>query len=190
MSKRKLRQHFLFLRNKISPEYLQETAVSAAAYLAVSDLFKQSEHIGCYLPFKNEFNSLPVIEAIWHANKNCYLPVLTEKNTLFFVRYRDSDALHPNRFGILEPKNITQQIAADQLDLVLTPLVAFDREGNRLGTGGGYYDRTFEFVIEKKPVKPHLIGLAFTFQEAERLPHDPWDICLEGVLTEKGVKNF
>lgn len=135
---------------------------------------------------KQEFMTKPIIEAIWQANKTCYVPILASKNTLRFVKYTPTDTLHLNHYGILEPAHPAQELPIAALDLVLTPLVAFDHQGHRLGAGGGYYDRTFQ--DKQSTDKPHFIGLAYAAQEAAALPADPWDIHLEGVITEKGFK--
>lgn len=128
----------------------------------------------------------PIIQAIWRAKKKCYLPVLTEGRSLYFVRYDENDTLQPNQFSILEPENTSRKIAPEQLELVILPLVAFDLQGHRLGTGGGYYDRTFAFMHANHK-KPKLLGLAYSKQQADCIPFDPWDITLAGVVTEQGV---
>ena len=130
---------------------------------------------------------MPLIEAIWKANKKCYVPILIEGMALDFVRYEQGDKLRPNKFYILEPEEVSRRVAPEKLDLVVTPLVAFDLHGHRLGTGGGYYDRTFAFMHADQYKKPLLIGLAFAKQQADSLPIDPWDIKLDGIVTERGV---
>lgn len=191
--KKKLRKHFGQLRSQIKIDEREKAAIAAAKHFAEMEVFLTSSNIACYLPFRDEFNSLPLIEKIWQAQKTCYLPILTDDNTLLFARYQYGDAFIRNRYDILEPKNIKQQIAAHNLDMVITPLVAFDLNGARLGTGGGYYDRTFAFLKvheqqKESSLKPHLVGLAYAIQEtAETLPLDPWDIKLEAIITEKSV---
>lgn len=86
--------------------------------------------------------------------------------------------------------NKTHELQAEDLDIVITPLAAFDLQGHRLGTGGGYYDRTFAFLQKNTVKKPKIIGLAYAEQQAELLPHDQWDIDLDGVVTEKGIVWF
>lgn len=141
---------------------------------------------------QHEFDSSPLIEAIWQAKKHCYLPILsaTDEKRLHFSRYRYGDPLHPNPYSILEPVHLVGEIAPDRLDLVIVPLIAFDRHGHRLGTGGGYYDKTFSFLVAHPSPQPHMIGLGFAVQEAEALPHDPWDILLQAVVTEEEVITF
>ena len=153
-------------------------------------IFASSKTIACYLPFQSEFNSEPLIEVIWQKNKICYLPILTEKKSLYFVRYDQGDPLILNRYAIREPQNTAKIIPAEKLDLVMMPLLAFDLAGHRLGIGGGYYDKTFSFLHDHPTKKPLLIGLAYAAQQAEQLPADPWDIHLNGVVTEEGFVRF
>lgn len=132
-----------------------------------------------------------MITAIWQSGKKCYLPVLsssTEK-LLQFAEYTPNTQLAPNRYDILEPQ-AAKTIAPEQLDLVIMPLVAFDDWGNRLGMGGGYYDKTFAFLREEKNKMPVLIGLAYAMQEVSTLPADEWDVPLRGILTETGFKEL
>jgi len=81
-----------------------------------------------------------------------------------------------------------RQFKPHALDLILLPLVAFDKSGHRLGMGGGYYDRTLAFLAHRRLWrKPHLLGTAYQFQQLETLPTQPWDIPLDGIATEQGV---
>lgn len=130
--------------------------------------------------------------------KRCYLPVLhpLHHRSLWFIEYKPQDPLVKNRFGILEPiiKGNTI-VPAWSLDLVLTPIVAFDHNLHRLGMGLGYYDHTFSFLrqhniqdtIQHPFNVPVLLGLAYAFQEVHTLPHDHWDIPLAGIATEKEI---
>jgi 5-formyltetrahydrofolate cyclo-ligase len=157
--------------------------------LVDSTLFKHSQNIACYFAVENEFDCAPIVKAIWGAKKNCYLPILSETNTLEFALYDSHTDLKFNRYRILEP-DTSLYFPSDQLDLVLMPLVGFDLQGHRLGMGGGYYDRTFQFLHDKTIRKPFLLGLAFEFQKMEQIPVDPWDISMDGVLTEKQLYLF
>lgn len=181
-----LRKAYRAIRSHIPATIRAEASQKAAAIFKAQSIFKMSENIACYLPFKDECDPTPIIETIWHAKKNCYLPVLTkDEKSLIFVHYHYGDALHLNRFSILEPINISQTIAPQDLDVTITPLIAFDKKGHRLGTGGGYYDRTFAFLSSGEFSKPHMIGLAYQAQEVKEIPSDPWDITLEAVITEQ-----
>lgn len=185
-NKFELRKKFREIRKKIPAGDKENAAKAAEAIFVKENLFKESQYIACYLPYENEINSNPLIEAIWHAKKQCFLPILDkEEKTLYFVRYRYGDPLHPNRFGILEPVHSCSAVSLEKLDIAITPLLAFDSHGHRLGTGGGYYDRTFAFLKGQVRRKPLMIGLGFAAQQAAELPFDPWDILLDGVITEE-----
>lgn len=187
-SKVDLRKTYRAKRKKILPSERQQAAQAAAHIFRELAYFKHSQHIACYLSMEDEFDSYPLIEAIWQAKKICYLPIVSEEkeNVLRFVAYEYGDALRLNRYAILEPVKVVHTFSAQQLDLVMTPLIAFDGHGHRLGSGGGFYDRTFAFLksssdSEKKPV---LLGLAYAAQQIENLPVESWDISLTGVITE------
>ena len=112
-----------------------------------------------------------------HKNIEVYLPVINDK-ALVFARYGRSSNWKKNRFGILEPIDSTP-ISGSELDWVFMPLVGFDHKGDRLGMGGGFYDRTFEH----KSDKTKLIGLAHDCQEVNQLPTASWDVPLSGIIT-------
>jgi 5-formyltetrahydrofolate cyclo-ligase len=118
--------------------------------------------------------------AQWH------LPRL-DGNTLRFAPWRVGDPLSPNDYGIPEPAvPLAQCLAPEALELVLVPLVAFDRRGGRLGAGAGFYDRAFAFLKHgERPREPLLVGVGFAFQEVESLPPAAWDVRLDFVCTEK-----
>jgi 5-formyltetrahydrofolate cyclo-ligase len=160
--------------------------------LVRQSFFQTAEHIACYLPRQHEFETRAIIETIWQAKKQCYLPVLLKEvnRALSFVHYAYGDALCFNRYSILEPANKAVICYPAKLDLVLMPLLAFDIEGHRLGSGGGYYDYTFAFLQQQKIKRPLLLGLAYSAQQADLLPADPWDIKLNGIVTEKGLLDF
>jgi 5-formyltetrahydrofolate cyclo-ligase len=183
-AKSPLREQFRAIRREIPLVYRRQAAQAAAELFIQQDIFKQSQHIACYFCFGDEFDAMPIMEAIWQAEKHCYLPVLTEENSLYFVEYKKGDALSPNRYSIQEPVS-DDEFPAENLDIVLAPLLAFDMQGHRLGTGGGYYDRTFSFKRENARHHPLIIGLGYEAQQDDALPHDEWDIVLDAVLTEK-----
>lgn len=185
----KLRKQYRDLRQQVTPKVRHEAALLAANHFQNLTDFKNSQCIACYLAVKDEFDSSPIIEIIWNAKKTCYIPILDQKdkdqNFLRFVRYQYGDPLHMNRYGILEPTNISHEINPIELDMVILPLIAFDTKGNRLGTGGGYYDRTFAMLKDNPQQKPFMLGLGYASQQVESIPQDVWDVSLDGVLTEK-----
>jgi 5-formyltetrahydrofolate cyclo-ligase len=152
-------------------------------------IFRNSSRIALYLPADGEIGTDLILARILRRHKCCYLPVLRPRpqRALWFAEYRNGDRLDSNRYNIAEPR-IRQRppIPPWGLDLILLPLVAFDRAGNRLGMGGGYYDRTLAFLtIRRYWRRPKLIGLAHELQRVEGLKAQPWDVPLDGVVTEK-----
>ncbi len=126
-----------------------------------------------------------VIPPLLARGQRFLLPILAKGKQLHFAPWRDGDPVAPNRYGIPEPVAPHEWFAPFQLDLVLVPLLAFDRRGHRLGHGGGYYDRSFAFLKEQaRPTEPLLVGVAYAFQEVEAFEAEPWDVPLDFVATE------
>lgn len=168
-----------------------QAAYAASTHLAAHPAFLRAKAVAAYCSIRDEFDTRPLLATICET-KRCYLPVLTEEAALLFVRYQPGDALKRNTFGIFEPSDHREVCDPKDLDLVLLPLLAFDALGHRLGMGGGYYDRTFQFVKTAPSTahRPHLAGLAYALQEADHLPVDPWDVSLDSVITERGYRLF
>lgn len=123
------------------------------------------------------------------SNHHHYLlPCLASGNRLSFARLTDPEQMEPNRFGIPEPiARLETHIPTRQLDVVLTPLLAFNKKGARLGMGGGFYDRTFAFRKNTStPSKPWLIGVAYDFQACDEFVTEAWDVPLDLIITDQG----
>jgi len=187
--KQSLRQSYLLQRKQLTAERQQEKALELIKTIAPLAEFLKSQHIAAYWPIQSEINPLPLIELALKMKKSCYLPALDPLNEaqLCFVQYRPGDRLVLNRFGILEPiPTLKNVIATSLLELVWVPVVAFDAKGQRLGMGGGHYDRSFSFLKQSpKPLGPHLLGIAYEMQQVEALPVDSWDVPLDAIATEK-----
>ncbi|MHB8623123.1 MAG: 5-formyltetrahydrofolate cyclo-ligase [Sulfuricaulis sp.] len=185
-----LRRTLRARRTALSVEEQRLAARQLAANVVSARVFLASRHIACYLPNDGEIETQHVIEHIRQRRKICYLPVLSglAHDRLWFAQATPNTRWLPNRFGIPEPAVPTRDlIRAQQLDLILMPLVGFGDNGNRLGMGGGFYDRSLEFLLRRRWHRPHLLGLAYDFQRVDGLLADPWDIPLEGVITDQAV---
>jgi 5-formyltetrahydrofolate cyclo-ligase len=178
----------LIRRRPVTAEDREASASAAKELLIAHPLFQKAQSIACYMAQPDEFGSRLMIEEVWRAGKRCYLPVLSSDH-LTFALYHFDTPLRLNRYHIAEPEN-TELLAADHLDLVIMPLSGFDLHGHRLGKGGGHYDRTFAFKREKPDGKPFLLGLGYQCQCVDHIPQDPWDVALDGVLTEQELKLF
>ena len=148
-----------------------------------------SRHVAGFLPADGEMDPLPLMQHLWSLGKRMYLPVLVpfNSNHLWFAQFEPGDELAYNRYGILEPvrRNL---IKATALDLVLTPLVAFDTRGHRVGMGGGFYDRSFAFLQRRAHWhKPRLLGIAYELQKQHAITVDHWDIPLDAIVTEDAL---
>jgi 5-formyltetrahydrofolate cyclo-ligase len=164
-------------------------AISAAKILQSHVVFQSSQHIGCYLALEDEFDCTPIINTVFSQGKCCYLPLLTKDKKLEFAVYHAGDSLQLNQYHIYEP-TVRHFFPVKNLELVLLPFVGIDKEGNRLGRGSGYYDKTFSFVKRSFKSKPFLLGIGYECQKTDHLPHDAWDVKLNGVLTEHSLILF
>lgn len=153
--------------------------------------WRQARRIGLFIAADGEISPGEILHWAWRRRVETYLPVLTRGTSprMHFYRYRPNDPLQPNHYGIPEPAPRPRCQADPRfLDVVLTPLVAFDGAGARLGMGGGFYDRSFAFLRHRARWKhPKLIGIAYDFQRVEALPVQPWDVMLDGVVTDHAV---
>lgn len=180
--KQQLRQQLRQRRRLLSPFMQHLYAERIAKRLFKQAFYKKAKHIALYLPFEGEVSTLPILRMALLQHKSCYVPILGKPH-LQFVRIEIHSKMIKNRLGILEPAEKLSAISPKNLDLVLLPLVAFDKHCHRLGMGGGYYDKTFSFT--KRTIKPQLVGLAYDFQRISYVPHGDLDLSLNEVITEK-----
>lgn len=190
-SQRKLiRQLIRQQRDALPLQQRQAAAVVLTEIISKLPSFQQAKHIGLYFPYNNEVDTTLLWQACCEQNKLCYFPVLIEAsdNHLIFLPYQQGDQIRQNHYGIPEPiVSHEHAINLRQLDIVFTPLVAFDKVGNRLGMGVGYYDRTFADLHKVSVVKPLLFGLAYELQKVDHIPAAEWDVPLSAIVTEKRV---
>ena len=115
------------------------------------------------------------------------LPCIQPDDSLRFAPWRPGDPLLSNRFGIPEPDlGPDAQLRAADMALILLPLLAFSRDGQRLGMGGGFYDRSLAFR-RSGPLPPRLVGVGYAAQESPAWPGEDWDVHLDAVVTERGL---
>jgi 5-formyltetrahydrofolate cyclo-ligase len=191
MNKSTLRRQLKAARNTLKPAARHRAARAALRLALRHGLLLRARRIGLYLPQGGEFDTHPMlIQALW-MQRACYLPVLPRRGRVMrFGRLGRNARMKPNRYGIPEPVD-AKPLRARQLDLLLMPLVGFDRAGHRLGMGGGYYDATLAFMRHRRNGhKPRLVGVAYECQLVDALPHDPWDMPLDAVLTERQLYRF
>ena len=144
---------------------------------------EKSINISSYYPSSFEVNTLKLFEIKIIKDLKVLLPVLSEKNIMHFYKWKQLDALQINKFGMLEPVALSTHIIPD---IMLVPLLAYDNQHNRLGYGGGFYDRYLNRYLK---TKKHIItiGVAFSFQRHHKIPVSKNDVKLNYILTEKGI---
>jgi 5-formyltetrahydrofolate cyclo-ligase len=147
--------------------------------------------IAAYLANDGEIDLHLAFKAFWQAQKTTYLPVIHpfSRQHLLFLQYNAQTSMVKNRFGIAEPQLACPQVCpVHTLDFILMPLVGFDSQGNRLGMGGGFYDRTLAHM-EQWSSRPKLIGIAHACQQVDVLPVENWDVPLDAIITPEQIIN-
>ena len=181
--KKLLRQQYLAQRKQITSEQWIRYSQIICSHLANSSLIQQGQVILSYLSFNQE----PDLSLL---HQNCEytwgLPRCQGKN-LVWHQYQPEDKLIKGMYGIDEPHPDSSKIAPNQVDLILIPAIAIDRCGNRLGYGGGYYDR----LLSQKPWQDiTTIGIIFSFAYVAQLETESWDQPLDYVCTELGLEKI
>lgn len=176
-------------RNALTTEQQQHAAHAVRDNLLSLPAIRQASSIACYLPNDGEVDLTPFINTCWttpaQPPKVMSLPVLHPicKGHLLFLQYKMHTPMQQNKYGIKEPVlACCNVIPTFDHDIILMPLVGFDNQGNRLGMGGGYYDRSLSAIHSVK-TKPKLIGIAHDCQQVKQLPVQPWDIPLDAIIT-------
>ncbi|EKO3369547.1 5-formyltetrahydrofolate cyclo-ligase [Vibrio fluvialis] len=188
-SRHELRKLVRQQRNQLSSDIQYQASQDLICRFAALPEMQTCHHIALYLSTDGELDTQPLIEWLWSQGKAVYLPVLHPFSAghLLFLHYQSSTPMTYNKFGILEPKlNQTLVKPVKELDLICTPLVAFDSHGHRLGMGGGYYDRTLAHWFKTgEGAQP--MGLAHDCQHVEQLPTEAWDIPLPKIVTPSQI---
>ena len=198
-TRNQIRQLVRTKRQSLSKIEQQQFSNDLLAQLTERADVKAAKNIAIYLANDSELDAMPFIQWCWQQKKSIYLPVIHpfSPGHLLFLHYEENSDMRANTYGILEPKldiRLIQKIS--EIDIIFTPLVAFDQTGNRLGMGGGFYDRTLSSwytqycldnegknIHERKITKPYPIGLAHDIQLIDEIPSQLWDIPLPEIVT-------
>lgn len=188
--RKQLRQDLRQKRRNLTRAQQRNAAQQLAKQIRQHPVFLRSKRIACYMADDGEISMTFVMDVLEKMGKQCYLPILhpLRQNLLWFGKFRRGDRLSVNYFGLEEPPADKHTLKSWAIDLVLMPLVGFDRRGHRLGMGGGFYDRTFAFKkTNSRPHQPVLMGVAHSCQEVETLSVESWDVPLDYIVTESEV---
>ena len=174
-------------RRALTPEQQTLFARQAAMQMLQYPPLQQAQRIALSLSFDGELNTRPLIDALWNAGKAVYLPVLHpfSPGNLLFLHFTPHTALRVNIYNIAEPRlDVRHVLPLADLDMLVVPLVAFDADGQRLGMGGGFYDRTLQNWQQYR-LQP--VGYAHDCQQVDKLPVESWDIPLPAVVTPSRI---
>tara|TARA_B110000881_G_scaffold205416_1_gene207837 strand:+ start:272 stop:826 length:555 start_codon:yes stop_codon:yes gene_type:complete len=183
LSKDKIRKKYFKLRKKNYYEVSEQYFIPLSKLL--KNLFNKNVNFSFYYPANYEVNTLELLRSI-NKKKNfiSLLPVISKKNDMKFYKWNYLETLKVNKYGMLEPFTVKNQIIPD---VILVPLIAFDSNNHRLGYGKGYYDKFLnKYLKQNKNILT--IGVAFLFQKYDKLPASKYDVKLKYILTENGLQ--
>lgn len=182
------------LRTQLRAARVQLNAVAriAAADALMSTLeqlpeFLVDTRVAGYWAIGGEMSLHAAFARLRRRQQTYCLPIIEAARQLSFAAWEPGQSLRANRFGIPEPDvDAKQRLHPQAIDLVLVPLLGFDRRGHRLGAGGGYYDRSFAFLGDcARPAQPLLVGIGYHFQELPELTPETWDVALDFIATDR-----
>ena len=179
MNKSKIRSKILILRKKNFNKNIKINLDKFISFFKIN--IRNAKNIGGYYPSNYEIDDLEILDLLEKKHFNISLPIINKNNQMNFFKWSKNDPLKINKFGIPEP--VSSRIFYP--DILLVPLVGYDDNLNRLGYGGGFYDRYIEKIEKIKNVIK--IGIAFSFQKITSVPTNNYDKKLDFVITEKEI---
>ncbi len=182
MNRQQIRAH----RKSLDAQFILDASTKISEKVIALPAFIQAQKIGYYISHENECDPALIAVTARKLKKELFLPVISaDKKNMQFYSHTVSD-LYKNHFGIAEINCQKEKpIETKDLDLIIVPIVAFDKNNNRWGRGAGFYDRCLEFKIKNKSKKPILIGLAYEFQKIDLITPEAWDVPMDCVVTEE-----
>ena len=193
-TKKQLRREMRCRRRALSSDQQQTAGDALSAHLLRLPGLAGGRRFAGYLANDGEIDPMPALVKLIGRGRQCFLPIIVpgRRPKLLFGPFDSSSLFAANHYGIPEPQvGPNEKLKAGELDWLFLPLVAFDRSGNRLGMGGGFYDATLEALRHRCHwMRPRLVGLAHEFQCVDRLDIDNWDVPLHGIVTESGYHSY
>ena len=182
-----LRRRNRKLRGDLDPVQLETAAAALAERILQLSEYQQAQRVAVYFAVNGEIGLNAVIDHALAEGKEIFLPNL-DRTALRFSPYFHEQKMRFNKFRLPEPDvGDREMLAPDELDLVLAPLVVFDGNRNRIGMGGGFYDRSFAFRKNPEHNIPVLIGVAHEIQKVDRIIPEEWDVQLDMIVTDQAI---
>ncbi|NLE25737.1 MAG: 5-formyltetrahydrofolate cyclo-ligase [Clostridiaceae bacterium] len=187
MDKSKLKTEIIEKRKLLDESTVKNASETIVRTLQSIPAFKQAKVVLSYMPYGKEVDIRPLNQWILDQGKVLCLPKVISKTEMEARAVNDiSQGLYKSGFGVLEPTYDNELMDIDKIELVLVPGLAFDKTGNRMGHGNGYYDR----FLASCPTNTILIGIAYAFQVFDSIPFDQYDVKVHRLITEKFTLNF
>lgn len=185
--KKDLRKIILNKRNSIDNNTKEEMDREIFNKLINLDLYKEAKNIFIYLSFGSEIDTKPIIDRALEEGKEVYIPKVYKINKeMRAIRLNTFEDLEKNSMGILEPKDDFNFIAKEKIDLIIVPGAVFDFKGNRIGYGGGYYDRFLSNIKDKR----NKIVLAYNLQIVDNIEAEEHDIKVDYIITNSRINKI
>jgi len=182
-----MRQRNRKLRAALEPAQLARAARSLARRIVALDAYRDAQNLAVYYAVNGEISLDPVIDHALAQGKQVFLPNLDQQSLRFSPYFREQK-MRINKFRLPEPDvGDDEMLQPAQLDLVLAPLVVFDARRNRIGMGGGFYDRSFAMRKNPEVLQPVLIGVAHELQKVDEIVPEDWDVRLDLIVTDAAI---
>jgi 5-formyltetrahydrofolate cyclo-ligase len=190
-SQSQIRNHVRAQRTALNPADRAQLSISICRRAAAMRELRRSANVAIFLPIGGEVETRFLAGSLRRMGRRLHLPAVT-RNEIEFRYWHPNVRLQTGCFGTLEPpSDLSEPTTPRELDLVFVPLVAIDDDGNRIGMGGGYYDRAFSFLrLRRLWRKPRLIGLCFDLQRVREVQANEWDIPLDAAVSESKITRF
>jgi 5-formyltetrahydrofolate cyclo-ligase len=185
-SKDALRAAAMARRDTLTAGAREAASVAIAHRVAALPELANARIVAAYMPIWSEVDPRPIIAAALRRGLEVALPAVTGGTTMEFRRHREEEPLVAGRFGTMMPG---ADAAVLDPDVVVSPMVAYDRSGTRLGHGRGFYDRAIA-LLHARGVRPVLVGVAFAAQEVADIPAEPHDMRMDIIVTERETLAF
>lgn len=183
LNKKNIREEIIDKRNNLILDIKQNYDSLIFEEIINSEIYKKSKKIFTYISFGSEVDTIKLIKYSFSNNKEVYVPKINKQTKdMIALKIHNFNNMSVDKWGIIEPKNVDKTNIGTDFDLIIMPGIAFDKQGNRIGYGGGYYDK----YISKLNNASNLLALAYDFQIIQDIESESHDIKVDFILTNKG----
>ena len=183
LNKKNIREEIIDKRNNLILDIKQNYDSLIFEEIINSEIYKKSKKIFTYISFGSEVDTIKLINYSFSNNKEVYVPKINKQTKdMIALKIHNFNNMSVDKWGIIEPKSVDKTNIGTDFDLIIMPGIAFDKQGNRVGYGGGYYDK----YISKLNNTSNLLALAYDFQMIQDIESESHDIKVDFILTNKG----